>query len=115
MGTSVLPPKRRGTTLKWENKWYTSGTRVFTVNPLEAYLIYQKLTTTTGRELDFDENPLITVQEADGSTTAITEVSAGQFQAVKADGWYTLNGVKLQGAPTEKGIYINNGKKIVVK
>ncbi|MBO6191284.1 MAG: hypothetical protein J6N98_02645 [Prevotella sp.] len=104
-----------GTSLKWENKWYTSGTRVFIVNPLEAYLIYQKLTTTTGRELDFDENPLITVQEADGSTTAITEVSAGQFQAVKADGWYTLNGVKLQGAPTEKGIYINNGKKIVVK
>ena len=72
---------------------------------MEAYLIYASTSAA----------PCVTVEEADGSTTAITEVSAGQFQAVKADGWYTLNGVKLQGAPTEKGIYINNGKKIVVK
>ena len=31
------------------------------------------------------------------------------------DGWYTINGVKLNGKPTEKGIYIFNGKKVVVK
>lgn len=31
------------------------------------------------------------------------------------DGWYTLTGRKLSGKPTQKGIYINNGKKIVVK
>ena len=30
-------------------------------------------------------------------------------------GWYTINGTKLQAAPTQKGIYIFNGKKLVVK
>ena len=56
----------------------------------------------------------ITVEEADGSTTAISNISADGV-AMKADGWYTINGVKLQGMPTEKGIYINNGKKVVIK
>jgi hypothetical protein len=29
--------------------------------------------------------------------------------------WYDLNGRKLNGKPAQKGIYIKNGKKIVVK
>jgi hypothetical protein len=29
--------------------------------------------------------------------------------------WYTLQGIQLDGKPTEKGIYILNGKKVVVK
>ena len=33
----------------------------------------------------------------------------------KAGAWYTLDGRKLQGMPTQKGLYIVNGKKIVIK
>ena len=29
--------------------------------------------------------------------------------------WYTLDGRKLDGKPTTKGLYINNGRKIVIK
>ncbi|MBR6016574.1 MAG: M60 family metallopeptidase, partial [Prevotella sp.] len=29
--------------------------------------------------------------------------------------WYTIDGVKLNGKPTEKGVYIVNGRKVVVK
>lgn len=29
--------------------------------------------------------------------------------------WYSLDGVKLAGKPTQKGIYINNGHKIIIK
>ena len=29
--------------------------------------------------------------------------------------WYTLDGRKLSGKPTQRGIYINNGKKVVIK
>lgn len=29
--------------------------------------------------------------------------------------WYTLQGVKLNGKPTETGIYIHNGKKVFIK
>ena len=32
-----------------------------------------------------------------------------------ADGWYSLDGRKLDGQPTQNGIYINNGKKVVIK
>ena len=35
-------------------------------------------------------------------------------QAV-GEGWYTVDGMKLDAAPTQKGVYINNGKKVVVK
>lgn len=31
------------------------------------------------------------------------------------DQWYTISGVKLNGKPNTKGVYINNGKKVVVK
>ena len=58
--------------------------------------------------------PVITVEEIDGSVTAISNITADGV-AVEADGWYTLSGVKLEGAPAQKGIYIRNGKKIVIK
>ena len=29
--------------------------------------------------------------------------------------WYTLDGSKLDGKPTQRGIYINNGKKTIIK
>ena len=29
--------------------------------------------------------------------------------------WYTLDGRRLDGQPTQRGIYINNGKKVVIK
>ena len=29
--------------------------------------------------------------------------------------WYDLNGRKLEGRPTKKGVYINNGRKVVIK
>lgn len=45
-----------------------------------------------------------------GETTGINEVNA----AAKADGaYYTLQGVKTSKAA--KGIYIHNGKKVVIK
>ena len=29
--------------------------------------------------------------------------------------WYTLDGRKLKGRPSAKGVYINNGNKVVMK
>ena len=58
----------------------------------------------------------IFVEDFENGTTVIKEIGInGSNKAYSVDGWYTLNGVKLQGAPTEKGIYINNGKKVVIK
>ena len=63
---------------------------------------------------DVTAAPMIYIEEPDGSTTAINAITAEKVNAVK-EGWYTLNGVKLQAAPTQKGIYINNGMKVVIK
>ena len=34
---------------------------------------------------------------------------------VTLDGWYTLDGTRLSGQPTRKGIYIVNGRKVIIK
>ncbi len=47
-------------------------------------------------------------------TTGILEVSA-KSNEVKDDVWYSLDGVRLSGKPTQRGMYINKGKKILVK
>ncbi|UPS43678.1 InlB B-repeat-containing protein [Prevotella sp. E15-22] len=47
-------------------------------------------------------------------TTGIFEVSANSNE-VKDDVWYLLDGVRLSGKPTQRGMYINKGKKILVK
>ena len=38
-----------------------------------------------------------------------------QLSTLNSDTWYTLDGRRLSGKPAQKGIYINNGKKIVIK
>jgi hypothetical protein len=29
--------------------------------------------------------------------------------------WYDLSGRRLQGKPTKKGVFINDGRKVVIK
>ena len=57
---------------------------------------------------------LLRLIDADGVTTAIGTISTKTGE-VSFDGWYTLSGHRLPGKPTEKGVYINNGHKVVVK
>ena len=47
--------------------------------------------------------------------TGIEELKDGKIEELKLEGWYTLTGVKLEGKPTEKGVYIYKGKKIAIK
>jgi hypothetical protein len=45
--------------------------------------------------------------------TGVKEVK--EVREVKDDSWYTLDGRKLNGKPTKKGIYVNGERKVVVK
>ena len=45
--------------------------------------------------------------------TGVNEVKV--VNGVNGDSWYTLEGRKLQGMPNAKGLYIVNGKKVVIK
>ena len=51
---------------------------------------------------------------ANGEVTAIGTLNT-QTGEIVTDGWYTLNGTRLNGKPSKRGIYINNGRKIVIK
>ena len=51
------------------------------------------------------------------SSTGIIEneelrMKSGEFATAQ---WYTLDGRRLSGAPSQKGLYIHNGKKIIVR
>ena len=47
-----------------------------------------------------------------GDATGIRSMDNGQWTM---DNWYDLNGRKLNGMPTKRGIYVKNGRKVVVK
>ena len=55
----------------------------------------------------------IFVEDPNGGTTDITGVVTVNNAGVQ--GWYNMNGVKMQNAPVEKGVYIKDGKKVVIK
>jgi hypothetical protein len=53
------------------------------------------------------------VMNVDGGI--ITSIFNLPQDAPAETGWYTLDGRKLNSRPTAKGIYISNGRKMVVK
>ena len=57
----------------------------------------------------------------DGESTGIREIDTDPAPSPAPTGvgrsaaWYTMEGVKLSGKPTVKGIYIKDGRKVVIK
>ena len=49
----------------------------------------------------------------DDEATAIASVQAVKHAV--SDTWHTLDGRRLQKQPTQRGIYISNGRKIIIK
>lgn len=59
----------------------------------------------------YHENPL---GDDKNISTAIDTISSDNLNA-SADVWYNLSGIRIQGRPMFPGIYIHNGKKVMVK
>ena len=54
----------------------------------------------------------------DGEQTGITTTNytnLTNYTNSAGAGWYTVDGRKLSGKPTKKGVYIQNGRKLVIK
>ena len=51
----------------------------------------------------------------DDETTGVSEKGIVNSEKLATATWYDLNGRKLDGMPTKKGVYIMNGRKVVVK
>ena len=70
----------------------------------------------SGNDAPAPEAAIFIMEELDGSTTAIKGVEIDNINGVQnAEGLYNLNGMKLMSVPTQKGVYIQNGKKVIIK
>ena len=49
------------------------------------------------------------------TTLVSTAIETVEKVATDKDVWYNINGVKLTDKPTQKGVYIKNGQKVVIK
>ena len=95
--------------------WYGSSlyseSRPVELRALRAYVDY------TGNSMK--ARPVIIIDEPDGTTTAIdvATFNEGEF-ATNGDqdkAWYTLTGSRLTEVPTSKGVYIHQGRKVIIK
>ena len=98
-----------------KGKWYDarnfSDVKPVKLKPLRSYI-------------DFSDNtsnvrPQIIIEEPDGTTSIISpeNFNEGQFstQTTLDDGWYSITGTRLSEKPTTHGIYIHQGRKVIVK
>lgn len=54
--------------------------------------------------------------DANGETTGIGEIDTKTGEvSFDSEAWYTIDGIRLDGKPSKPGMYINNGKKVVVE
>jgi len=85
--------------------YYPDGSDVTTIGACRAY--FKIGDGANARQItDFDFN------FDGGETTSLTE---NKRETITNNQWYTLDGRKLDSKPTQKGVYINNGRKVVVK
>ena len=56
----------------------------------------------------------LTEDKSTDTPSGISEITASKPAAISNE-WYTLEGLRLDKAPTAKGIYIQNGRKVVIK
>ena len=95
------------------------------IKPMRCYLSYvgteapapaRGLTRSAAATDDQPQSITVRLVSRSGETTAIGTLDTKTGEVTfDSEAWYTLDGVRLSGKPSTKGIYINNGKKIVIK
>ena len=84
---------------------------------LNAFRAYFELSDPNGvREfkLNFDGEETTSITTTDSWTSQAAKPS-GTDCTDKAGAWYDMQGRKVSGKPTKKGMYIHNGNKVVIK
>ena len=77
---------------------------------LKAHSAYLQLL--TNDVFTNDGTRAISMEFEDGVTTGLIQIATGEAE----DGdWYGIDGIKFNQKPTQRGVYINNGRKVIVK
>ena len=96
------------------------------IRPTSCYLMWtgyepdyapaRRMTRGAAATEELPQSITVKLVSASGETTAIgtLDTKTGEL-SFDSEAWYTLDGVRLSGKPSTKGIYINNGKKVVIK
>ena len=94
------------------------------IRPTSCYLMWagsepsnaRGLTRSAAATEELPQSITVKLVSANGETTAIgtLDTKTGEM-TFDSEAWYTLDGIRLSGKPSTKGIYINNGKKVVIK
>ena len=95
------------------------------IKPMRCYLSYvgteapapaRGLTRSAAATDDLPQSITVRLVSRNGETTAIGEIDTKTGKMTfDSEAWYTLDGVRLSGKPSKKGLYINNGRKVVIK
>ena len=94
------------------------------IRPTSCYLMWagsepsnaRALTRSAAATEELPQSITVKLISANGETTAIGTLDTKTGEVTfDSEAWYTLDGVRLSGKPSTKGIYINNGKKVVIK
>lgn len=93
--------------------FYQNGKADSQLGANRAYLLADVAPAVTDNSRGFD----FTFDSEGGEPTDISLIDNREFENEYsvAAGWYTLDGRQLSKAPSAKGIYIRNGRKIVIK
>jgi hypothetical protein len=85
---------------------YSQSTR--TLRSCRAHFLIPTTSSGIRAMVDFD------IDFDDEEVTAIANLKS-QISSLKPESWYTLQGVKLDSKPTQRGIYLHNGRKEAVR
>ena len=94
------------------------------IRPTSCYLMWAGSEPSNARALtrgaaateELPQSITVKLISASGETTAIGTLDTKTGEVTfDSEAWYTLDGVRLSGKPSTKGIYINNGKKVAIK
>ncbi len=106
----TMPEGKQGTlrVINRHNSNYTEGNEM-SINQVAA--------AKAKRWIPYEYNGSKWVEYTGIEISIATGIDHGQMDSVKgkSEEWFTIDGQKLNGKPTKKGVYINNGQQVVIK
>ena len=90
-----------------DNSLYYPNTN-YSLGAFRAYFHVDGLTAVRSYVLNFGDGEANGIVDAEANSSLFTLHSS-------LTGWYTLDGRKLSGKPSVSGVYVNNGRKVVIK
>ena len=91
------------------------------IRPMRCYLENKSFAGARGMNRAAADEPLpetikVRLISANGDMTGIGSMSTKTGEVtMDSEAWYSIDGRRIEGKPSTKGIYVNNGKKVVIK